>query len=78
LTEAIRFLPDQAGFDLLREYRISHLVVHARSPVRQQALRAWEARFAGREIERVYGSGPISVYRLLDAASSRNPKRAGR
>jgi hypothetical protein len=78
LTAAIRFLPDPKGLELLREIRISHLVVHARSPVRQRALRAWEARFAGREVERVYGSGPISVYRLLGAASSRNPKRAGR
>jgi hypothetical protein len=78
LTETIRFLPDKNGFDLLREYGISHLVIHARSPGRQQALRNWEARVAGRQVERVYGSGRISVYRLLAAASSRSPKRAGR
>lgn len=78
LTETIRFLPDQAGLDLLRGYWISHLVVHARSPGRQRALREWEERFAGREVERVYRSGRTSVYRLLDPDRSRNPKRAGR
>jgi hypothetical protein len=81
LTGSMRFLPDQAGLDLLREMWISHLVVHARSPLRQQGLRQWEARFAAgldRQVERVYRSGRTSVYRLLEPASSRTPKRAGR
>ncbi|HEY7216380.1 MAG TPA: hypothetical protein VIC28_17295, partial [Thermoanaerobaculia bacterium] len=77
LTETIRILPDQRGLDLLRDLWISHIVVHAESQIRQRALRQWEARFAGREVERVYSSGRISVYRLLGAPSSRNPKRAG-
>ena len=81
LTETIRFLPEGDGLDLLRELWISHIVVHARSPVRAAALRRWESRFAtgeGRQVERVYQSGGDSVYRLLDApASSMTPKRAG-
>jgi hypothetical protein len=77
LTERLRFLPDQEGIDLLREMRISHLVVHARGSPRQEMLRQWEARFAGRRVEPVYRSAQTSVYRLLDPANSRNPKRAG-
>jgi len=80
LTERMRFLPDQAGLDLLREFGISHMVVHARGSPRQELLRQWEARFAtgaDRQAELVYRSGQISVYRLLEPASSRNPNRAG-
>jgi hypothetical protein len=80
LTERIRFLPDQAGLDLLREYWITHLVVHARSQVRQAALRQWEQRFAtgeNRQVELVYRSGSHFVYRLLQPSSSRMPNRAG-
>lgn len=80
LTETIRFLPDQKGLDLLREYWISHLVVHARSQVRQEALRQWEQRFAtgeNRQVELVYRSGSNFVYRLLQPSSSSTPNRAG-
>ncbi|HEX9945465.1 MAG TPA: hypothetical protein VGG03_25920 [Thermoanaerobaculia bacterium] len=80
LTQRIRFLPDQAGLDLIREYWISHLVVHARSSVRQEALRQWEQRFArgeDRQVELVHRSGTSYVYRVLDSPSSRTPKRAG-
>jgi hypothetical protein len=83
LTERIRFLPDPGGLDLLRDLRISHLVIHAQSPVRAAALRDWDRRFASagedRRVERVYqDGGGDRVYRLLDPpASSRNPKRAG-
>lgn len=80
LTATIRFLPDQKGLDLLREYWISHMVIHARTPVRQEALRKWEQRFAmgeDRQVERVYRSGRDFVYRLLEPASSRTPNRAG-
>jgi hypothetical protein len=80
LGEAIRFLPDQTGLDLLRRYWISHVVVHARSPGRQQALRQWETQFAtgeNRQAELVWRSGSTSVYKLLDPTRSRMPKRAG-
>ena len=81
LTERIRFLPDPEGLDLLRDLRISHLVIHAQSPVRAAALREWDRRFASgdaRRVERVYQNGGDWVYRLLDPpASSRSPKRAG-
>jgi hypothetical protein len=81
LTERVRFLPDPAGLDLMRELWISHIVVHARGPNRREALRRWERQFTtgpDRQVELVYRSGPSSVYRLLDApASSSTPKRAG-
>jgi hypothetical protein len=81
LTGAMRFLPDQAGLELLRGYWISHLVVHARSPFRQAALRQWEQRFAtgdDRQVELVFRAGSSYVYRLLEPASSSTPNRAGR
>ncbi len=77
LVEHIHFLPEQDGLDLLREDWITHLVVHANNPLREERLRQWEARFATgpqRQVERVYQSGEISIYRLL---SSSTPKRAG-
>jgi hypothetical protein len=81
LSQRIRFLPDSGGLDLLRDLRISHLVIHAQSSGRAAALRDWEGRFAAgeqRRVERVYQDGDTWVYRLLDPpASSRNPKRAG-
>lgn len=81
LTSRIRFLPDSAGLDLLRELWISHMVVHVGGPLRRETLRKWEQRFAtgpDRQVELVYRSGPSSVFRLLDApASSSTPKRAG-
>ena len=81
LTERIRFLPDSGGLDLLRDLRISHLVVHAQTPGRKAALRDWEGRFAageGRRAERVYQEGDDWVYRLLEpSTSSSSPKRAG-
>jgi Bacterial membrane protein YfhO len=81
LVERIHFLPEEDGFDLLRESWITHLVVHAPNPRKEEMLRRWEERFATgpeRQVERVYRSGEISIYRLLEApASSRTPKRAG-
>jgi hypothetical protein len=81
LSQRIRFLPDPEGLDLLRDLRISHLVIHAQSPGRKAALRSWEGRFAAgesRRVERVYQDGDDWVYRLLDPpASSSRPKRAG-
>lgn len=81
LAETIHFVPEQDGLDLLREMRISHLVIHAETPRRVAVLRDWDARFAsgeGRQVERVYQEEDIWVYRLLPPpTSSRNPKRAG-
>jgi hypothetical protein len=82
LVERIHFLPEQDGLDLLREDWITHLVVHASNPSRGERLRDWDQRFARgpeRQVERVYQSGEISIYRLLAApTSSRTPNRAGR
>ncbi len=81
LTSRIRFLPDPAGLDLMRELWISHMVVHARSPLRREALRKWEQQLAmgpDRQVELVYRSRSSSVFRVLDEpASSSTPKRAG-
>ncbi|HEX9945464.1 MAG TPA: hypothetical protein VGG03_25915 [Thermoanaerobaculia bacterium] len=81
LTERIRFLPGPAALDLLRDWWITHIVVHARRPARLKALRTWEARFATgaeRQVERVYESDGIFVYRLLAApARPGAPRRAG-
>lgn len=85
LVERIHFLPEQDGFDLLREDWITHLVVHADNPRREARLRDWDQRFANgpeRQVERVFQSDEISIYRLLDVpvrppTSSRKPNRAG-
>ncbi len=86
LTDRIGYLPGPAVLDLLREWWITHIVVHARRPDRAKAVRRWEGRFAtgpGRQVERVYQADGIYVFRLLDApagpnpASSRMPKRTG-
>jgi len=82
LVERIHFLPEQDGLDLLREDWITHLVVHATNPNREERLRDWDQRFATgpqRQVERVYQSGEISIYRLLVASTnSKVPNRAGR
>ncbi len=70
LTDRIGFLPNPAVFDLLRDWRITHIVVHARRPERVRAVRRWEGRFATgpqRQLEKVYQSDGIYVYHLLDA-----------
>jgi hypothetical protein len=81
LTQAMSFLPDGQGLDLLRELGISHAVVHLRKGRRVGELRRWELRFAQgpeRRVELVFRSGPDRVYRLLDGpASSSTPNRAG-
>jgi len=81
MVESIRFLPQPEVFGVLREWGISHLVIHAGSPGRMAALRQWEERFAAgeeRRVERVYLETGVAVYRLLDASpSSSLPKRAG-
>jgi len=80
LTDRIRYLPGPAVFPMLRDWWITHIVVHARRPDRVKALRRWEGRWAtgpDRQLEKVYQSDGIYVYRLLDAPSSRNPNRDG-
>ncbi len=81
LVNRIHFLPEQDGIDLLREDWITHLVVHADNPRREARLRDWDQRFASgpeRQVERVYQSDDISIYRLLPTpASSKTPNRAG-
>jgi hypothetical protein len=69
LTARIGYLPNPAVFALLREWWITHIVVHARRPERVKALRRWEGRFVNgprRQLEKVYQSDGIHVYRLLD------------
>jgi hypothetical protein len=69
LSNRIKFLPNAGGFNLLRRMKISHIVVHARSASRVEALESWEARFADgprRQVERVYQEKGISIYRVLD------------
>ncbi|MEA2600930.1 MAG: hypothetical protein QOF89_1922 [Acidobacteriota bacterium] len=73
LANRIRFLPGPAAFDLLRRLGISHLVVHARQPKRVRAVRSWEERFTAdpeRQMEKVYESDGVFVYRVLDAPAA--------
>jgi hypothetical protein len=80
LVDRIHFLPEQDGLDLLRDDWITHLVIHASNPRQEARLRDWDQRFAGdpqRQVERVYQSGEISIYRLLSPTNSRTPNRAG-
>lgn len=81
VTSQIRFLPDEAGLDLLRELWISHMVVHAGGPLRREGLRKWEQQFAtgpNRQVELVYRARSSSIFRVLDPpASSSTPNRAG-
>jgi hypothetical protein len=79
LTERIGYLPNPTVFDLLREWWITHIVVHARRPDRVKALRRWEGRFVTgpqRQLKKVYQSDGIHVYRLLEAPES--PEAAAR
>ncbi len=69
LANSMRFLPNARSFERLRTMGISHIVVHARSPSRLEALGSWEARFVNgprRQVERVYREKGISIYRVLD------------
>lgn len=78
LTEHMRFLPDEAGFELLSNMWITHLVVHTNlfpRKSREGMLRRWEREYLGRRVELVHRSGEARVYRLLDSSST--PNRAG-
>ena len=70
LAASIRLLPGILGFDLLRTFGISHIVVHVEPPLRIKEVRRWERRHAEgpeRQMEKVYGSEAdgIFVYRVL-------------
>lgn len=68
LTATIPLLPDAAGFDLLVDLGISHLVVHgARLPpsLRGAGLATWESAALGRRLELVHVLGDDRVYRVL-------------
>jgi hypothetical protein len=65
LTERMRFLPDDAGLDLLEDMWITHLVVHTKAfQGRMPKLRRWEQEYVGRRVELVHDSGEARVYRL--------------
>lgn len=77
LTSRMRFLPDEAGLDLLSDMWITHLVVHTRAFEKKPTLlRRWERQFLGRRVELVRTFGEARVYRLLEPSSS-IPNRAG-
>ncbi len=65
ITEAMRFLPDAAGLDLLEDLRITHLVVHTKAVQGKGGkLRPWEREFLGRRVDLVHTAGEARVYRL--------------
>ncbi len=69
ITEAMRFLPDEAGLDLLEELRITHLVVHTKAVQGKGGkVRPWERQFLGRRLDLVHTAGEARVYRLREAA----------
>jgi len=87
LAPKVRLLPEGDGFDLLEQMGISHLVAHSdllvkRAPGESEdaagargaaMVDAWERRFLGRRIERVWAGDPDRVYRLLPVAASASP-----
>jgi hypothetical protein len=78
LRERIPLLPDDAGFQLLRQRGITHLVIHAAGvagaagaagPAGREIRRTlpdWERQFLGKQVEKVFTAGPDGVYRLPD------------
>jgi hypothetical protein len=65
LTERMRFLPDEAGLDLLSDMWITHLVVHTKAfQGRMGMLRRWEREYLGKRVELVQVLGEARVYRL--------------
>ena len=70
LTSRMRFLPDEAGLDLLSDMWVTHLVVHTRAFRRREGmLRKWERDYLGRRVELIHISGEARVYRLLEELS---------
>jgi hypothetical protein len=66
LTERMRFLPDDAGLDLLSDMWVTHLVVHTKAfQGRMGMLRRWERQYLGSRVELVHASGEDRVYRLI-------------
>lgn len=69
LRESVPSLPDAAGFRLLRQLGISHLVVHQAGQEGRRLrplLPGWEREWLGREVDRVFACDPDAdaVYRL--------------
>jgi hypothetical protein len=72
LTKAIRIVPDDKGFEVLRRLGFSHLLFWAPSRNRAQHVRRWGEIYgpAGRGwVERVYARPPYFVYRLTPPPS---------
>ncbi len=70
IVAAIPTLPDDAGFALLRELGITHLVVHAgdrrmRVDDGEAALRAWRERREGHDVALAFTSANDLVFRVL-------------
>jgi len=82
LAQAVAYLPEERGFEVLRRLGVSHLLVHARSHRRGKLVRLWERKYGPKGagwVERVYVDPPIVVYRLLGSPESSSvPKRVGR
>jgi hypothetical protein len=65
LTERMRFLPDDAGLDLLEDMWVTHLVVHTKLFKGDLGkLRRWEKRYLGSRVELVHVAGEARVYRI--------------
>jgi hypothetical protein len=69
VTDRMRFLPDEAGLDLLSDMWVTHLVVHTKAfKGRMGMLRRWERQFVGSRVELVHVSGEARVYRVMGPA----------
>jgi hypothetical protein len=81
IASRMRWVPDRSGLELLRGYRVSHLVLHLdqmKEKKARQALARFESELAGgpeREVELVWSAPRTRVYRILPRAST--PNRAG-
>ena len=81
IASRMRWVPDRPGLELLRGYRVSHLVLHLnqmKEKKAQKALALFESELAGGpapEVELVWSAPRTRVYRILPREST--PKRAG-
>jgi hypothetical protein len=70
LVNSIPVLPENDGFAKLREYGITHLVLHTRAhglhrTTQNGRLAAWRQAREGRDVELVFEEGPDLAYRIL-------------
>jgi hypothetical protein len=82
LADAIPVLPEDEGFTKLREYGITHLVLHTRAhglhrTTQNGRLAAWRHAREGRDIALVFQDGPDLVYRILPQGKTASPTAAG-